>query len=126
MTSSTVFLVGVGVTLVSAFLVVLYLRRYLDSVLADVCGTAERAHFWTAFSNIGLILVPTICALNYAPASQPIVQLTGQFQAALVGLAVAVLIIGLVLTIFIRREMRGSREARGRGLAIERSMDTGA
>ena len=48
MTYATMFLIGTGVSLTIASLVVVYLRRPLELVLTDLCGTAERARFWTA------------------------------------------------------------------------------
>ena len=57
MTAVTVFLADVGVTSGVSLIVVAYLRRPLRAILADLCGTAERAKFWSAFSNVTLVLV---------------------------------------------------------------------
>ena len=39
-------------------------------LLVDLCGSAERANFWTAFSNVTVALVPLLFALNYHPESR--------------------------------------------------------
>jgi hypothetical protein len=67
MNPSIIFVAGLAITLVSAFLVVLYLHSRLDPILVDLCGTLERARFWTSFSNVTLTLVPMIRALGYRP-----------------------------------------------------------
>src|SRR5712691_10475000 len=50
-----------------SLIVVAYLRRPLKAILADLCGTAERARFWSAFSNVTLVLVPLIFVMQYRP-----------------------------------------------------------
>lgn len=107
MNPSTVFAIGLTITLVSAFLVVLYLRSRLDPILVDLCGTPERARFWTSFSNVTLILVPMIRALGYRPGEcllpMSVMQLADQLEQALIGLVGTVLALGFVLTLFIPR-----------------------
>jgi hypothetical protein len=65
--SLAVFLLGLGISIIIAFLLVLYLRPHLHKLLVDLCGTTERANFWAAFSNIALLLAPSIFALSYYP-----------------------------------------------------------
>ncbi len=118
MNASTVFLTGLTITLVSAFLVVLYLRSRLDPILVDLCGTPERARFWTAFSNVALILVPMIRALGYRPgAGLPLMELADQFEQALIGLVGTVLALGFVLTLFIRSSVPQKASAQERHAA---------
>ena len=68
------FLIEVVLTLVISVLLVRYLRPYLRKVLIDLCGTEDRAQFWTAFSNILLIGMPIIFALNYRPEAKHLIQ----------------------------------------------------
>jgi hypothetical protein len=109
MNPSTVFLTGLAITLLSGFLVVFYLRSRLDPILIDLCGTLDRARFWTAFSNVTLILVPMIRALGYRPGEclmpASVMQLADQLEQALIGLVVSVFALGFVLTLFIRWSM---------------------
>ena len=107
MTNVTVFLVGVGSTALAAFCAVAYLTPSLRQILMDLCGTAERANFWTAFSNLSLILTPLIFAMHKIPevnSQTPLVfQLGVQIEWALIGLVASVLVVGFVISRFIPR-----------------------
>jgi hypothetical protein len=106
MSASSPYLVGVVLALVASGAAVLYLRRPLHAVLVDLCGTPERARFWTAFSNETLILVPVAFALGYDPEFGPknaVLQVGGQLKFALLGEAFMLVVIGLVLSIFISK-----------------------
>src|ERR1035441_874767 len=90
MTASLLFLVGLGLTLVTTFAIVAYLRSSLHSILVELCGTRERAAFWVSFSNVTITLVPLIFAMHYTPdlkgGSAAVLELAGQLKWALVGL----------------------------------------
>ena len=109
MSAVTVFLIGLVITLASALVVVMYIRRPLKTILVDLCGTAERAEFWLAFSNVTLTLVPVIFALNYRPENEPLIFAIGsQLERAFIGLACSVIGLGLVLSRFIPRRVQNS------------------
>jgi len=72
MSAATTFWIGLTITLASALVVVMYLRRPFKAILVDLCGTVERAEFCLAFSNVTLTLVLVIFALNYRPENQPL------------------------------------------------------
>ena len=61
------FWVELGLTLFICLLLILYLRPHLKRILGDLCGTEDRAQFWTVFSNILLVGWPAIIALSYHP-----------------------------------------------------------
>jgi len=107
MTNVTVFVVGVGSTGLAALCAVTYLTPSLRKVLTDLCGTAERANFWTAFSNLALLLMPLIFALHQIPEGNPeaplVFQLSRQLEWAFVGLVATVVMVGLVISRFIPR-----------------------
>ena len=44
--------------------IVAYVKKHLRTLLIELCGTTERASFWLAFSNVTLVLVPLIFALD--------------------------------------------------------------
>ncbi len=98
------FLIEIVLTLLIAALVVGYLRPFLKKVLADLCGTEERAQFWTAFSNILLIGLPMIFALGYQPEAENAEALffdvAGKLSGNLGGLLFALLGIGLIVSFF--------------------------
>ena len=104
MSIEILFLLGIGTTLTIALAVVVYLMRPLRKILLDICGTKERAEFWTAFSNVTLVLVPLICALFRGPQEPPlpfVLELGAQVKWALIGLVSAVALLGFVLSWFI-------------------------
>jgi hypothetical protein len=97
----TAFLLGLTLTMATAFLALFYLRGPLQLLLTDLCGTVERARFWTAFSNVTLFLVPFALALGHQPVAggQAIVfAISDQIQSAVIGLIVSVVILGVVLS----------------------------
>ena len=102
MNDIAIYLSGIGLTLVCALGVILWLSRRLRIVLVDLCGTAERAHFWTAFSIVLLLLVPLIFVLSVRPdpdAAIPVLfKLSGQLRWGLVGLAGTVLALGFMIS----------------------------
>lgn len=108
MTPTMLFLLGMMLTLVTAFAIVTYMRRPLHRILVELCGTQERAEFWVSFSNITLTLIPLIFAMQYTPelkaGTTVALELAAQLKWALVGLLAAVLILGWVISSFIKRQ----------------------
>jgi len=98
------FLIEVTLTLVIAVLLVGYLRPFLRKILTDLCGTEDRAQFWTAFSNILLIGMPMIFALNYKPeaknAEELFFEVAGKLSGNLGGLLFALVGIGVIVSFF--------------------------
>jgi hypothetical protein len=98
------FIVEFTLTLVIAALLVKYLRPFLQRVLNDLCGTEERAQFWTAFSNILLIGIPLIFALNYRPEARGmealLFEVTGKLSGNLIGFLLALIGIGVMVSFF--------------------------
>ncbi|MHC4846192.1 MAG: hypothetical protein ACYTCU_08525 [Planctomycetota bacterium] len=107
-----VFLTGLGNTLVITLGVVAYLRPHLRRILVGLCGTESRADFWTAFSNVTLILVPLVAALFRRPElddqSAVFFEISAQLKSALIGLIAAVVLLGLVISRFIPRDSNQS------------------
>ncbi len=108
MSDAVIFIVGLGLTIVVCMLIVCYLKPHLYNILVDLCGTTDRAKFWTAFSNITLMLVPIVFAVFYRPniVKDPSVvfQVTGQLRLTLIGLIVSVMALGIVLGEFISKK----------------------
>ncbi len=63
----TSYLISLAVTLTISVFVTLLLRSSLRRVLVDLCGTQDRAHFWTMFSMIMLIVMPVVIGMGYTP-----------------------------------------------------------
>jgi hypothetical protein len=98
------FVIEVALTLILSALLVGYLRPFLGKVLVDLCGTQDRARFWTAFSNLLLIGMPVILALNYRPgartAEELFFEVAQKLSGNLGGLLFALIVIGFMVSIF--------------------------
>ncbi len=108
MSPTTVFLCDVGI---AAFLfvgIVAYVKRHLRTLLIELCGTTERASFWLAFSNVTLVLVPLIFALDYKPEFGPdrnfIFEMATQLKHAIIGFVIALGSLAVILFRFIPRD----------------------
>jgi EamA domain-containing membrane protein RarD len=75
------FTIEVAFTLIVCLLLVRYLQPHLQHVLIDLCRTEERAQFWTVFSNILLVGLPTIKSLGFHSATNNTLE-TGIFEIA--------------------------------------------
>ena len=117
--SAISFLIGLLVTAIVAFGVVLYLRPHLHRILVDLCGNQERAAFWTAFSAVTLILVPMIGAMLVRPHPEDglhvLFEINGQLRMALIGLVGATVTLAVVISTFIPRESREQRRRESGG-----------
>lgn len=99
------FLSEVILTLIISVLLVKYLRPFLKKILIDLCGNEDRAQFWTVFSNILLIGMPILFALNYKPESRNIEELffevARRLSGNLAGLLFALIGIGFIVSLFV-------------------------
>ncbi|MEW5940802.1 MAG: hypothetical protein AB1750_14125 [Chloroflexota bacterium] len=98
------FLVQAALTALLSALIVGYLRPHLRKVLADLCGTEDRAQFWAAFSNILLIGMPMIFALGYRPepgsAEDLFFNVAGKLSGNLGGFLFALVGVGVIVSFF--------------------------
>lgn len=99
-----VYAIQLTVTLTICLFLTAYLRPFLKRVLLDLCGADSRAQFWIAFTNIMLILVPTLFALGYHPEPLPSGQwffaLTHQVRGNLFGFVVSLMATGMTVGFF--------------------------
>lgn len=107
------FLIQMSLTVILAFLIVGYLRPFLRKALVDLCGTEERAQFWTVFSNILLIGMPLIFALSYRPTTRNAEELffdvAGKLSNNLGGLLLALVGVGFIVSFFALVAPKGAR-----------------
>jgi hypothetical protein len=101
------FALGLAITVFTSALVVIYLRPSLAQLLADLCGSQERAEFWTAFSTVPIGSVPLIFALADVPTTgvSPLLQIADQLKCGLIGMVLSVLVLGWVLRGFITKQL---------------------
>ncbi len=70
MNTILIYLAQLIVTLLACLGLAAYIRPHLRRVLADLCGTEERALFWTVFSNLMLVVMPVIFGLGFVPVAE--------------------------------------------------------
>jgi hypothetical protein len=111
---------GLTSTLLAAFVVVRYLSGPLRTQLRELCGNAERAEFWTVFSNVAVILTAAIFAMLVEPANDtpPLLAVIGQLKWGLIGLVGSVLALGWILSRFIPRTQSKGISSQNAGGAI--------
>ncbi len=106
-TPAGIFLVDLGLTVLLSFGIVLYLKTRLRALVIELCGSRERGEFWLAFSNISLLLVPLIFALDAKPAGEAdtsiVLTMAGQLKVALLGQVATLVALALTLFSFIPR-----------------------
>lgn len=118
MAPSITFATGLTLTLLASLGVVRHLSGPLRAQLRELCGNAERAEFWTAFSNVALVLTSSIFAMLVEPRTEPgvpvVLAVGNQLKWGLIGLVSTVLTLGWVLARFIPRVPVGGSPARSR------------
>ena len=107
MSTITTFFAGLAITMAIVVAALSYLKKPLFLVLSALCGAAERAQFWTAFSNVTLFLVPVVIALSVRPAANDwpgaVFEISTQIEWAIMGFVASVLALGAVLSSNIAR-----------------------
>ncbi|PYT80847.1 MAG: hypothetical protein DMG40_11345 [Acidobacteria bacterium] len=108
MNPTSAFLTDVGFVAVLSIGLVAYVKGHLKSLLIELCGTAERANFWLAFSNVTLVLVPFIFALDYRPEFGSdhnfIFEMATQLKHAIIGFVIALSSLAVTVYRFIPRD----------------------
>lgn len=98
------FALQIILTLLIVSFIVGYLRPFLKKILVDLCGTEDRAQFWLVFSNVILIGLPGMIALNYRPEANSFEKLffeiAGRLSGALGGFLFALVCVGMVVSVF--------------------------
>ena len=106
------FLLGLATTVVLSFAVVWYLKSSLKGILLDLCGTERRAEFWMAFTNVTLILVPIVFAMQFHSVAgenvSAVFEISYQLKWSFVGLVTSVLAIGMTVSLFIHWDAAGA------------------
>jgi len=103
MSIDAAFLIESVITLLIVFLILGYLRPFLRRILIDLCGTEDRAQFWTTFANIILLALPAISALGFSPntsLSNPLIVVAQQLKANLMSFIFGLVLVGFVLLFF--------------------------
>lgn len=104
------FLIEIGLTLLVCLVVVSYIRPHLLRILVDLCGTEDRARFWTNFTNVVLVTFPLITSLGFSPYTSPkdslIYDIAHQLKSNLFTFILSLVFVGFVLLLFIAMQPR--------------------
>lgn len=104
MNTILVFLAQIVLTIIASLAIAGYIRPVLKRVLVDLCGTEERAQFWTAFSNIMLVALPVIFGLGFEPEAlaleKSFFEVANQVKWNLLGLVMSLIAIGGAVSFF--------------------------
>jgi hypothetical protein len=116
MNTISAFAIEVIATLTICALTFHYMRPFLKRILADLCGTEERAQFWTVFSNILLVGIPLLISLTYQPeaikAEALFFEITRRTSGNLFGFMLALIGIGIIVSFFVLFAPRTTRESK--------------
>jgi len=92
MTPTIAFLSDIALATLLFVGIVAYFKKHLRTLLIELCRTTERASFWLAFSNVTLVLVPLIFALDYKPEfgseKTAIFEMATQLKYSLIGFVI--------------------------------------
>ena len=98
------FAIEVILTFIICALTFRIFRPYLNRILIDLCGTEERAQFWTVFSNIILVGLPLLISLTYQPeasqAEEIFFEITHRISGNMLGFLFSLLGVGLIVSVF--------------------------
>ncbi len=97
MTDLALFLLQFCIPVFTGLAVTLYLRDVLRQLLAEICGTADRAELWVHITAVLLLTVPLLMVLLFGRGAvedgvtRDIVRQT--FSLSLIGVVAAVLVL---------------------------------
>ncbi|MBI3165280.1 MAG: hypothetical protein IPG44_10915 [Anaerolineales bacterium] len=98
------FTLQITLTLIIVAIITGYVRPFLKRILIDLCGTEDRAQFWTAFSNILLFGLPLLFSLNYHPLAanneELFFEVAGRISGNLGAMLFALVGIGVFVSFF--------------------------
>ncbi len=98
------FIVEVLLTFIACMLMFKYLRPFLHRILIDLCGTEDRATFWTVFSNILLVGFPVLISLMYRPETTAMQDLffevTRKASGNVISFMITLVGVGFIVSVF--------------------------
>lgn len=113
MTPAGAFLTDVTLIVLACIGIVIYVSKSLRLLLIELCGTAGRAAFWLAFSNVALVLVPLIFALDFNPdraaGKSVIFEMATQIKLGFIGFVATLILLSIILLRFIPRNRPPAR-----------------
>jgi hypothetical protein len=103
------FLIEVGISILSSTLATGFLHARLRRLLIDACGTVERANFWLVYSDAMMFIAPLVVTVIFGKSSHVYAPTLPFFKAALgsalFGIFVALAALGLQLARMLPRRL---------------------
>lgn len=90
-------LITYALTALIALLAAVILWRPLSILLAELCGTEERSHFWTVWSTVMMVATPMLFVSWRGVATNPTDLVQGTMTSALIGVLMALLGMGFAV-----------------------------
>ncbi len=90
-------LVAVAVSLLLSTVLVRVLSRPLESILAQLCPSADASRFWVAFTSVMLYIAPLLFAMffsSFEPVQETAALLRSTLVTTLVGASAALIVVG--------------------------------
>lgn len=103
MTNIGVYILGILIALVLSLVVVFIIKKRFEKILIELTGSEGRAKFWVMFSNILIVLVTLVFAMNVTPSDNFDVffQINTQLKWSLIGLIISLVVVGIFMISFI-------------------------
>lgn len=117
MSQITLYLTGIAASLALGAAVAGFIRKPLGRILVDLCGTEDRAGFWTRITLLSYLLVSAALALGYRPDAfiADYYYLGGHLGRTLLGLLLTTGFLAMTISGFIRRQERMALKAQQAG-----------
>ena len=108
MNEITTFLIGLSISLAAVLCAAVSIRNPLFSLLTELCGTADRARFWTQITMLSFILMGGLMALTFSPEGTlpDYYFISRHLGRTLGGLVIVTVFLSLTISGFIRRQER--------------------
>ncbi len=115
MSEITLFTLGIGLSCLFGIGAAVYIRKPLHILLVDLCGTEDRARFWTQITLLSYVLMTALMSLSYQPDEilAPYYYLGGHLGRTLTGLLLITGFMTLTVSRFIRRQQKLEVHASG-------------
>jgi uncharacterized membrane protein YcjF (UPF0283 family) len=102
------YLGGITISVLLSLVIVFYLKKPLNELLIDLCGTKARASFWTQITNLSFILVAMLMSIITRPDTgvNVVYQISRQLGWTLFGMIATVVFVSLSISRFVHRVNR--------------------
>ena len=94
-----ILLLQIGIALLTGFVVVLYLRGIMLRLLAEICGTHDRALFWVRVTSVTTVSLPLVLVLLFGRSAASCAEIEGQAAGEIVRQAMSISLLGALTSV---------------------------